>query len=284
MKKLLTLLLISSILFVLPVVADEGETMTKDDAVLLVSAAKNLRNRLSELFSFTTGYDLSKVNQVRLTPTLNWVKVAPKKAPPDGQTVLEIVASVDDPKGLANIAGVRADLTAIGQLPDAQLVDNGKFGDAVAGDGLYTLLTTIMPETTLGQKDINISAVNRNGWMALAKTTLDVQINPVILEAKAIPEKVSPQSGAYVTLVLKVDNPGRPIDIKNISADLRPLGLDAVPFRNDGQDGDLASGDDSWAIRFVIPKSALPGNYQIPVEVTNVVGGTATGKISISVY
>lgn len=283
MKKL-TLLLISLVIFVLPVVAEGNETMTKDDAVLLVSAAKNLRNRLSELFSFTTGYDLSKVNQVRLTPTLNWVKVTPKKAPPDGQTVLEIVASVDDPKGLVNIAGTRADLTAIGQLPDAQLVDNGKFGDAVAGDGLYTLLTTIMPETTLGQKDITISAVNRNGWMALAKTTVDVQVNPLILEAKAIPEKVSPQSGAYVTLVMKVDNPGRPIDIKNISADLRPLGLEAMYFRNDGQDGDVASGDDSWSIRFVIPKSALPGNYLIPVEVTNVVGGTATGKIFISVY
>ncbi|MBU0630409.1 MAG: hypothetical protein KKC80_05760 [Candidatus Margulisbacteria bacterium] len=283
MKKQLAAI-IGLLLLVLPVAAEEA-TMTKDDAVLLISAVKNLKNRLNDLFSFTTGYDLSKVNQVRLTPTINWVKVTPKKAPPDGQTVLEIVAAVDDPNGLSNIAGVRADLASIGQLSDAQLIDNGKFGDVVAGDGLFTLLTTIMPETSLGPKDINVSAINRNGWMALAKTTIDVEIKPLIIEAKAVPEKISPQSGAFVTLVLRVDNPGRPIDVKSISADIRPLGFqDALSFRNDGQDGDVASGDDTWTVRFLLPKTLSPGNYLIPIEVINLAGGTATGKIPISIY
>ncbi|OGC11978.1 hypothetical protein A3K48_05835 [candidate division WOR-1 bacterium RIFOXYA12_FULL_52_29] len=276
---------IIALLFLIMPAAAEEPAMTKDDAVLLISAVKNLKNRLNDLFSFTTGYDLSKVNQVRLTPTINWVKVAPKKAPPDGQTILEIVAAVDDPRGVSNIAGVRADLTGIGQLSDAQLLDNGKFGDVVSGDGLFTLLTTIMPGTTLGPKDINISAVNRNGWMALAKTTVDVEIKPLILEAKAVPEKLSTQSGAFVTLVLRVDNPGRPVDVKNISADIRPLGFqDALSFRNDGQDGDIASGDDTWTLRFILPKNLSPGNYLIPIEVVNFAGGSAAGKIPISIY
>lgn len=260
------------------------EYLSKGEAIMLLSATDFMKRKIGELLSWTVGYDISKVNRVRLTPTIGYIKAAPKKVPPDGRTVLEILAAVDDPAGLANIAGVRADLSSIGRLPNTMLVDNGLFGDEKAGDGIYTLQTSVSPKVPQGSKDIPVAAVNKKGWLALAKTSLEVKKNPVILWAKFTPEKALANGTTLVTIAVRVDNPGRIEDVAKVSADLRDLGLyEETMLRNDGEAGDAFAGDDIWSLQFTLAKGTPLGPYAIPVSVNNLSGGEAEGEAGITV-
>ena len=264
--------------------AAAAETMSKGDAVMLISATDFMKKKIGELLSWTIGYDVSKVNRVRLTPSINYVRAVPKKVPPDGRTVLELLASVDDPGGLKNIAGVRADLSSIGRLPNTMLVDNGLFGDILPDDGVYTLQTSVATKVDLGSKDITVAVANKKGWLALAKTSLDVRKDPVIVELRVQPEKVLANGRSLVTITVKVDNPGRAEDVRQVIADLGSLGLsERMLFGNEGREGDIAAGDDTWALQFAVPAAVPAGAYSIPVEVTNLVGGSGSGRATITV-
>jgi hypothetical protein len=261
------------------------EYLTKGEAVMLISATDFMKKKIGELLSWTVGYDISKVNRVRLTPTINYVKAVPRKVPPDGRTIVDVLASVDDPGGLKNISGVRADLSAIGRLPNAALVDNGLFGDQKPNDGIFTLQTSVSPQISLGAKDIPVAVANKKGWLALAKTTLEIRKNPAIIEAKVSPERVPADGRTPVTLTVRVDNPGRLEDVVEVKVDLSALGLSAeMRLRNDGLEGDLMAKDDLWSLQFVIPKTAKAGTYSLPLEVVNLAGGRAKGTISLTVY
>jgi hypothetical protein len=258
--------------------------LTKGDVIQLLAASEAMKKKISALFSWKEGYDRSKINRGGLTPTINFVDLVPRKVPPDGKTVLEIIAEISDPGGLGNIAGVRADLSAIGRLPNAAMADSGRFGDKKAGDGLFTLQTNVSPKVNQGDKDIQISAANKKGWLALARATLEVRRNPIILSAGCQPEKVLADGKTLVTITVKVDNPGRVEDVRSVTANLWAFGLsDRTPLRNDGWEGDATGGDDIWTVQFVVPSNAVPGNYSVPLEVTNQAGGIATGTIAVTV-
>jgi len=262
-----------------------GETLSKGEAVMLLSATDFMKQKIGELLSWTVGYDISKVNRVRLIPIINYVKAVPKKMPPDGRTVLEVVASVDDPGGLVNISGVRADLSAIGRLPNTMLVDNGLFGDEKQGDGVYTLQTSISPKVSLGPKDIPVAVANKKGWLALARTSLEIRKNPVIAEARFLPERALADGKTLVTITVKVENPGRIEDVQSVTADLRPLRLsERTGLLNDGREGDVVAKDNTWSLQFTLSGAVKPGTYLIPVQVTNLVGGLAVGEAAITVY
>jgi hypothetical protein len=265
--------------------AEAQEYLTKGDAVMLISATDFMKKRVGELLSWTVGYDVSKVNRVKLTPTINYVRVEPKRLPPDGRTIMELSASVDDPGGLKNIAGVRADLSSIGRLPNTMLVDNGLFGDTQADDGVYTLQASVATRVLSGSKDITIAVANRKGWLALAKTSLDIKKDPTITEVKVAPERALANGRTLVTITVKVDNPGRIEDVNRVAADLSGLGLgQSSLFLNNGEWGDAAANDDTWTLQFPLPESVAAGSYQIPLQVENLAGGSGTGRTAITVY
>jgi hypothetical protein len=273
------LLLIIIILFCCsqPILAAEGEpggVLTKDEAIMRISATDFVRKKIGALLSWTVGYDISKVNRVKLTPTINYIKAIPIRVPPDGRTILEIQASVDDPGGLNNIAGVRADLSAIGRLANTMLVDNGLFGDTKAGDGVYTLQTNVSPKIDIGPKDVPVAVANKKGWLALSKTTLEIKKNPVIIEAKLNPDRLPADGKTLTTLILKIDNPGRIEDLRSVTVDLRALGFnELLSLRNDGQQGDLVAEDDTFTLQFAVPKGVKRGDYSIRVGAANMIGG-----------
>ncbi len=265
--------------------ANAEETLTKGEAIQMLSASDFMKQRISELVSWTVGYDVSKVNRVKLTPTINYLKVVPRKVPPDGRTVLDLVASVDDPGGLVNISGVRADLSSIGRLPNTALVDNGLYGDQVAGDGVYTLQTSVSPAIALGAKDITVAVANKKGWLTLAKTSLDIQKNPVILEAKIEPARARAGSGSLIKITVTVLNPGRNEDVNGVSADLSALRLSPrTQLGNAGLAGDTAAGDNVWSLEFALQNEVPPGTYAVPVQVTNTIGGLAVGQATVTIY
>jgi hypothetical protein len=264
--------------------AEAEEYLTKGEAVMLISASDFMKKKIGELLSWTIGYDINKVSRVRLTPTINYVKAVPRKVPPDGRTVLEIVASVDDPGGLVNIAGVRADLSSIGRLPNTMLVDNGLFGDQTANDGVYSLQTSVANRIGPGPKDIPVAVANKKGWLALAKTSLDIRKDPVIVEIGVAPERALAEEGTLVTISVRIDNPGRLEDVRSVTIDLTALGLsDKTALRNDGLNGDVVPTDDIWTLRFNLPRQVAPGRYTLPVEAANLAGGKAAATASLAV-
>lgn len=283
--KILLLILLASLSGPVLAQADNQQALTKGEAIMRITATDFVKKKIGELLSWTVGYDISKVNRVKLTPTINYVKAVPKRVPPDGRTVLEILASVDDPGGLKNISGVRADLSAIGKLPNTMLVDNGLFGDTIAADGVYTLQTSVSPKVDIGPKEIPVAVANKKGWLALAKTTLDIKKNPVIVEARFSPERIKADGQSVTTLTVKVDNPGRVEDVKEITVDLRAFGYaKLLSLRNDGRAGDLVAQDDIFTLQFTVPDFVKSGDYDIRVGVTNLIGGYAAEDRALKVY
>lgn len=171
MNKFLSIIILL-ILFAIPSLAEE--VLSKGDAIAMLSAAKFVQAKIGDLFSWTIGYDIGRVNRVKLVPSIRYIHAAPIAIPPDGMTVLEVSAAVEDPGGLLNISGVRADLSSIGKLQNSILVDNGLWGDKVAGDGIYTLQTNVNPSIPIGDKEIPVAAANKKGWVALSKASIMV--------------------------------------------------------------------------------------------------------------
>lgn len=274
MKKILLTLVICSALggsFVASYAAEKP--LTKGEAIKLLSATDFMKKKIGDLLSWTIGYDINQVNRVRLTPTITFVHASPKKIPPDGRTILEVTAGIEDPGGQANISGVRADLQGIGRLPNMMLVDNGLWGDARAGDGIYTLQSSVNPDIPIGDKEIQVAAANKKGWLALAKATVNIEKNPVILEAGFIPAAV--KRGADCTLSVKVENPGREEDLSEIVANMAEAGLSDVHPNYKG--GNL------FSAKVAIPTDAPPGVKRIPLKVTNLAGGVTSVLLELEI-
>jgi len=265
--------------------AEKEEALTKGEAIMLLSATDFMKKKISDLLSWTIGYDISKLSRVRLTPSINYVKVVPRKVPPDGRTVFEIVASVDDPGGLGNIAGVRADLSSIGRLSNTMLVDNGLFGDQKSEDGIYTLQTSIPSKIDLGPKEVPVAVANKKGWLALAKTTVDIRKNPIIIDINFTPDRAKADGKQAVLLEVKIDNPGRTEDLRSVTADLRALGYsELLTLRNDGKGGDAGAGDDIFTLQFVVGDFVKAGNYTIRIGASNLATGYVAEDVSLKVY
>jgi hypothetical protein len=259
--------------------AEVAQYMTKGDVVQILANSEIVQKKIKELFSWTSGYDASKINRGRFTPTINFVKLIPRAVPPDDRTVFEVAASVDDPFGLTNIAGVRADLSSIGRLPNTALVDNGLYGDQQASDGVYTLQTSVAQTIPLGNRDIQITATNKKGWLALAKATVDVRKNPVIVSTRFVPEKALAADGSLVTMEVRIDNPGGVANVRSVVANFWPLGLsDRTVLWPSASEGEFNPDDKLWKVEFVLSAKVAAGMYKIPVEVTNLSGGVAVGS------
>lgn len=248
--------------------------LSKEEALKQLTAVTSVKSRIDHFISWTAGYDVNNVNRVKLVPAFLALRATPKRIPPDGRTVLEITAAINDPGGLANISGVRADLTNIGRFSNMSLVDNGLFGDKKAGDGIFTLQANVDPRIALGEKEVPVTAVNRKGWLAMAKANIDVEKNPRILKFQADQARYAP--GSTVILTLQLDNPGNLRDIQKVLVDLSFLGLGRL-FPMQKIDNGI------YSFELVVPASSPPGAKRIPVLITNAIGGQAQGEVLFEV-
>jgi len=271
MKKFL---LIFMIILLAAAAYGQEKALTKGEAIEQISAADFMRAKIGQLLSWTVGYDISRVNRVRLVPTINYVKAIPKSVPPDNRTILEVTASVDDPGGLTNISGVRADLSSIGKFPNMMLVDNGLWGDQLAEDGIYTLQSSVNREISSGDKEITVAAANKKGWLAVSRATVEVKKDPLITSVSAQPERVP--AGGELALEVVIDNPGRSEDLKEVIADLSELGLskttELYPVRLS-----------TYGAKFSVPSDLPPGIKKILLKASNLAGGYTSAIMSVEV-
>ncbi len=236
------------------------EVLSKGEAIALISAADFVKRKIGDLLSWTVGYDISRVNRVKLVPSIKYIKAVPKKIPPDGRTILEIAASVEDPQGLPNISGVRADLSSIGRLPNMMLVDNGLWGDKVAGDGVYTLQANVAQSVNTGDKEIPVAAANKGGWLTISRTMVVVDNTPTILEAKVYPTETKRNTNIKISAKVEFPNPG---DQNNyVYANLKDVGQGEKVVLQ------YASGT-LFSIDTAIPGNIPPGKKRIRVFAAN---------------
>ncbi|MCX5727031.1 MAG: hypothetical protein NT030_07720 [Candidatus Saganbacteria bacterium] len=258
--------------------------LTKEKALKAISATDFVKKKIGEFLSWTLGYDISSVKRAKLVPIIYYVEVVPHKAPPDGRTVVDIIAAVDDPGGLDNILGVRADLSSIGKLSNSALVDNGLFGDKVPNDGVYTLQTSISEDIAKGPREIPVAALNKDGWLALSKAVLDVEKSPFVTESSANPSEVQADGKTIVMLKAKVENPGGVDEIRYVTVDLTEIGgAPDIPMWNNGTQGDAVAGDLFFTVETVVRKGVAPGQTKLKIAVENVHGDKCAGEIFLTV-
>jgi hypothetical protein len=78
-------------------------------------------------------------------------------APADGATGVVARVQVSDPQGLADIAGVSLDASALGR-GQVSLRDDGRSNDGAAGDGLFGAVFTVAPGTPRGEYTLAVTA------------------------------------------------------------------------------------------------------------------------------
>ena len=152
--------------------------LTRGDMAIMLSATDFMKQKINDLFNIAAGYNLSQLNRATTAPIIRWIKATPQVVPADGRTVFNLMVSVDDPNGLAEIKDVRADISGVGKLSNMKLVDNGLWGDQRTQDGIFTLQSSVNPSIVAGQKEISIAVANKKGWLSLAKTEITVENKP----------------------------------------------------------------------------------------------------------
>ncbi len=270
----------------LPALADTAKVkyLTKGEMIDLLSSADVVKQKINELVSWGVGYDVSAVNKMKMVPTFNYIAVVPKNVPPDGRTVLEIKASVDDPGGLPSIAGVRADLSPIGRMSNMSLVDNGLFGDTKQGDGVYTLQSSINPKVMEGGKVIPVTAVNKKGWMAMGSATLDVNKKPTITEINLKSADLSADGKSTLVVAVGVDNPGKINDVKFVLLDLSSVGIaDKIPMKWVETKSGMSIRTGMFAVAVEIPAGSPRGKHKATIEVINSTGGYASSDFNFNI-
>jgi predicted CXXCH cytochrome family protein len=77
----------------------------------------------------------------------------------DSSQLIRLTASVQDPDG--DFSGnIVVNLTSIGGGANQQMYDNGTNGDVIGGDGVYSYVTTIAPDTTDTPKILTVTATD----------------------------------------------------------------------------------------------------------------------------
>lgn len=259
----LILIIIFISLFSTNAVAEEE--LTKGDAAALISGTDFVKRKIGDLFSWTIGYDLSKVSQVKLVPTIKYIVATPKRLPPNGVTVLDLSAAVEDPNGLMDISGVRADLSSIGKLPNSMLVDNGLWGDKTPNDGIYALQSNVDPAISLGDKEIPVAVANKKGWLAISKTSIIIDNSPQIVKASVTPSIVKADAQTITKILVKIEPPGPQGEIRSVYANLKDIGLGehvGLQYR----------GNLTFTIDTVVPIFIRPGVKTLQVTAENVLG------------
>ncbi|MFC1767328.1 choice-of-anchor X domain-containing protein [Candidatus Margulisiibacteriota bacterium] len=282
-------ILILIVIFLFPAMSfaqeKEGEkAMTRAQVIEKLSASDFIKKKIGALLNWGVGYDITKINRTNLAPTIKDINITPLKAPPDDRTVISLTVRVDDPGGLANVRGVRADLSSIGRLPNMMLVDDGLWGDEMSNDGTYTLQTSVSGKIEKGVKDIPVAVSNKKGWVAVGKTNVNVKINPVVVEASASPRKIRADGTSKSKLTVRVENPGRIEDIKSVTVNLNKIGYgNSVIMYDDATHGDAAAGDSIFTLETAVKPGTSSGEKKLRVVAVNLIGGKGFEEISLVV-
>lgn len=98
-------------------------------------------------------------------PVLSSGQLLRSAAPADGSSGVVAKVQVSDPQGLADIASVSLNASALGR-GTISLQDDGQSNDGAAGDGLFGAVFTVAPGTPRGEYTLLVTAQDQAGHVA----------------------------------------------------------------------------------------------------------------------
>ena len=152
-------------------VYDPDRALTRAEAAMLISRFARPQAGFRGLFDFETGYTVERFCKLDLPPEIAAFTVEPAQAAKGQTTSLKLRAQIAPRQYFFPLAKVKADLSDIGGMPDAEMYDDGTHGDEREGDLVYSLNVQYTPAGG-GEKILGVTATDRLGWEGKAETSL----------------------------------------------------------------------------------------------------------------
>ncbi len=212
-----------------------------------------------------------------------------------GDWVLLTVNTTKATNPLSTGVTVKADLSGFLRSVAQDLNDAGQYGDAVAGDGIFTYRENIAGAATLGTKTIVATIRDAQGRSATAQFAATLGQSPqggggstpanaslAVNPAVSAPS-VAPGNTVLVTAqAVAATNPAS-TNI-GISANLSAIGgSKARRLRDDGTSGDAAAGDGIYSYRQTVGASISTGTKTLRFSINDRQGRSAASSITLQV-
>jgi len=152
-------------------VYDPERALTRAEAAMLLSRFAAAQAGFRDLFDFASGYDRERYCRLNIPPAIASFTVQPGQVVLKDQTTLKLRAQIAPRANFSPLARVKADLSQLGGLPDAEMFDDATQGDETAGDLIYSLNTSFQPLES-GEKILRVTASDKLGWEGKAESPL----------------------------------------------------------------------------------------------------------------
>jgi hypothetical protein len=192
---------------------------------------------------------------------------------------------------------VKADLSGFLRSTAQDLNDAGQYGDAVAGDGIFTFRENIASAATLGTKTIVATVRDAQGRSTTATfnatlgssstgggtITQPAATVPLAVVGSAAPTTVAPGSATLVTArVTAATNPAS--TSIGVTANLSALGgSKSQRLRDNGLNGDAVAGDGIYSFRQTVGSTISTGAKSVRILVNDGQRRSASATTSLTV-
>jgi hypothetical protein len=192
---------------------------------------------------------------------------------------------------------VKADLSGFLRSVAQDLNDAGQYGDAVAGDGVFTYRENIAGAATLGTKTIVATVRDAQGRSTTASfnatlgasssgggtTTQPAATVPLSAVGSAAPTSVAP--GGTTLIAARITAATNPISTSiGVTANLSALGgSKSQRLRDNGLNGDAVAGDGVYSFRQTVGSSIASGSKSVRFAVNDRQGRSASSSASVTV-
>ncbi len=143
-------------------VFDPERALTRAEAATLVSRFSFAQAGVRYLSNFDQGYSSERFCGLNTAPVILSFTVEPAEIPARKLSVLRLRAAVASREVFSPISKVKADLSSIGGMPDAEMFDDGIF---------YSLNFSFEPKMS-GDYVLRVTATDRLGWEGKKETDL----------------------------------------------------------------------------------------------------------------
>jgi hypothetical protein len=186
---------------------------------------------------------------------------------------------------------VTANLSQLGRSIAQDLNDSGQYGDAVAGDGIWSYRENIASALTNGSKDLSVTIRDAQGRSATHSFQVTVgNTTPppppaVALSGSSSASPASFTAGASTLLTTRVTAATQPSSSGiTVTGNLSGIGGSASQaFRDDGQDGDAVANDGIYSYSASTSASLAAGSYSLAMTVRDAQGRSANAPVTVQV-
>ncbi|MDR3386641.1 MAG: S8 family serine peptidase [Rudaea sp.] len=202
----------------------------------------------------------------------------------DATTLIVVVTPATSPASTG--ITVATNLSAIGGSTTQPLYDDGTHGDAVAGDGVYSLATNIGAGTSVGSKTLPVSIADAQTRTASISIGLSIAASATGMSASggsANPSTLDIGSSTVLTATIAPGTNPASTGV-SASADLSSIGGSASQqFYDDGTHGDATAGDGVYSYQTTIAPGTAPGSKAITVTASDAQSRTSSTGIGLTV-